>query len=167
MIIIYPLGLSRPWWITVSNIDHDDQSGLIVASHGVANMMIFEGLNDGLFRSSMRYELGPDFNHDGVQDMDLVDPLFNQLVIFRSNGNVREHVIDRYSTDTGAYPTSLVVVDFDGDDELDIVVVSAATRPIEIFLQTHNDTFVRHSLEPGIPGSWFSSVETVGLTKDS
>ncbi|CAF4016179.1 unnamed protein product [Adineta steineri] len=143
---------SFPLSLVIGDFDNDNQLDIAVANYQSESVGIFFGYGNGFFRDqtiffSVTYNFNPyaiasgDFNGDNRLDIAVVNYDYNYVDIVLTYRNYTFLSQNTYSTDNGSNPTSIAVVDFNNDKQLDIVVANYGTNNIGIFLSYGNGTF--------------------------
>ncbi|CAF4135376.1 unnamed protein product [Adineta steineri] len=143
---------SFPLSLVIGDFDNDTQLDIAVANYQSESVGIFFGYGNGLFIDQMiffsvTYNFNPyaiasgDFNGDNRLDIAVVNYDYNYVDIVLTYRNYTFLSQNTYSTDNGSNPTSIAVVDFNNDKQLDIVVANYGTDNIGIFLGYGNGTF--------------------------
>ena len=144
---IYSMGdNSRTIAITVADLNHDNQSDIVVINSGTDNICILLGYGNGSFSipliCSTGLGSGPygvttgDYNNDYVLDTIAVTAGTNKVILFQ--GCVNETFKNEMSHAMGYDfdPYSVAVTDFNGDGWLDIAVGNHGGDYVQILLQT-------------------------------
>ncbi|CAF3875676.1 unnamed protein product, partial [Adineta steineri] len=93
------------------------------------------------YDSNPRYSAVGDLNHDGYQDIIVVNSGADNLGIFFGNGNGSFITQTTYSLSSGSNPYTAAVEDFNKDNHLDIVVANYGSHSIEILFGDGNGYF--------------------------
>ncbi|CAF3754506.1 unnamed protein product, partial [Adineta steineri] len=143
---------SFPLSLVIGDFDNDTQLDIAVANYDNESVGVFFGYGNGFFTDqliffSVDYNFNPyaiaagDFNGDNRLDIAVVNYDYNYVDIVLTYRNYTFLSQNTYSTDNGSNPTSIAVVDFNNDKQLDIVVANYGTDNIGIFLGYGNGTF--------------------------
>ena len=157
---------SDPYSAAVGDFNGDGKLDLAVANAGSANISIFLGKGDGTFLVAVNYGTGPnpvsvavgDFNRDGKPDLAVANngaasgspykPLINASVsVLLGNGDGTFQTAVNF--DAGLSPFSVVLGDFNGDDQLDLAVANEGglmwpnqfSRGVSVLLGNGDGTF--------------------------
>jgi hypothetical protein len=147
-VFAFPTETTHPRPVTVGDVDANGWPDVVTGSRE-NHVGIFAGTGNRSFTplppvvmpdGSVRIEVG-DLDHDG--DLDLVNLGSFRLYTLFGHGNGTFAPATTYSLQLGATPNQLVVADFDGDTNLDVVVGEHICCPAEIFLLRgqNNGTF--------------------------
>ena len=151
-VITYSTGFgSDPQSVAVSDFNQDNQSDVVVANYGTSNIGIFLGFGDGSFTTMSTYSMQDncrpvavttaDLNQDNQTDIIVVNSESNNIYIFFGYGNGSFYIKTIYSTGFGSRPHGIATGDFNNDDILDIVVVTAGTNKVLLVQGFGNGTF--------------------------
>jgi len=89
-----------------------------------------------------------DFNADGIPDVALANLMGNTITILLGNGNGTFTEAKGSPVSVGAYPRSVVIGDFNGDDLLDLAVANETDSTVTILLGAGNGTFTQATGSP-------------------
>jgi hypothetical protein len=131
--ITYSTGYdSRPYFVVVVDFNNDRHLDIVVASYGTNNVGVFLGYGNGSFTIQTTYSISPqsgpysitvnDFNNDGQLDIAVANSGTNTVSIFLGYGNGTFRSQKTYSVSPGSRPQSIIVGDFNQDNQLDIAV---------------------------------------------
>lgn len=132
------LSKSNPTSIVVADFNRDSHFDLAVANNGTGCIGIFYGYGNGTFQSQMTLSTGEksspqyltigDFDNDNTTDLVILDAANNQLHILPGYGNGTFGEMSTYDGAPQSQPFSLVVSDFNNDNQSDIAVVNYGTN---------------------------------------
>jgi hypothetical protein len=136
---------SGPYFITVSNLNNDDQLDIIVANYHADNIGIFLGYVNGTFAIQETYFLGLGSNPCSVAS-GYIDPDHQIDIVVSNNSIASVSVLVRYGNGTFATPKThfltvksipigLVVGDFNNDNQSDVAVSNSDTNNIIILIK--------------------------------
>jgi hypothetical protein len=160
-----------PAGLAVGDFNGDGVKDLAVAlSDGVGppaigSIAILLGQGDGAFAvaSSLAVGSGPaavavgDFNHDGFQDLAVVNQNSNTVAILLGQGNGAFELTHNFLV--GVNPRAVVVADFNADGQLDLAVANSASNTVSIWLGRGDGSF---QATPPIPVSGSPAALAVG-----
>ncbi|CAF3575076.1 unnamed protein product [Adineta steineri] len=142
---------SIPYSLVISDLNNDDKLDIIVANHGTNNVGIFVGYGNGSFEAqfviSTGYESQPysvavdDLNNDTYMDIVVACSGLNTIDVLLGFGNGSFTIPYKYSTNNNSFPLSLVIGDFDNDNQLDIAVANYQGGSVGIFFGYGNGFF--------------------------
>ena len=137
-----PSGGVRPVQVTAGDVNRDFLPDLVVAHEGSSEVTLFLNLNNHQFGAQVSYPLSAaprrvqltDLNRDGSPEL-VVLTADGRLQIFQHTG---QPGATRYGTPlvlaTGSDPTTMQVVDVDGDFVPDVVVGCAGDNTVRVYL---------------------------------
>ncbi|CAM4815669.1 unnamed protein product [Rotaria magnacalcarata] len=145
---------SNPDYLIISDFNNDDELDIAIMNIGGNNIGVFLGYGDGTFMALMvinTYEdaalsaiVAGDFNNDGFKDIGVTILNNSSVGILLGYGNGTFREIIKYPMQTNATDLNFIAIgDFNGDKQLDLVVVDATARIIGIFLG-HGDGIFSH-----------------------
>ena len=143
----YSTGMgSHPYALVVGDFDDDNQLDIAVINSGVNTVTIFQGYNNGLFRTIGSYSTGfnsiphsiafSDFNNDKSLDIVIANAGANNVLILFGLGNGTFGDEKSYAMRYNARPYSVTTGDFDNDGWIDLAVANFEAGYVEILLQT-------------------------------
>jgi len=141
-----------PQFVGVDDLNADGFVDLIVGQSlvsGVGELAIMNGNGAGGFAAPVIVSTGPtpvsvataDFNGDGNIDVASASQTGSTVSVIPTIGAGTFMVAGRISLATGAYPTSLVVGDFNRDGKLDVAATDEGTDDISVTRGNGNGTF--------------------------
>ena len=143
--------VSLPYIMRVSNLNNDTRPDLIVANLLTRNVDIFLGNGDGTFQSQIVVSTGADayptdvtvgdVNNDGRLDLVVSNYLSNTVGVFLGVGNGTFQAQRTLSTGGDSSPASVVIRDFDNDNQSDIAVINSENSSVAVFLGYGNGFF--------------------------
>ena len=168
---------SRPYAVTVNDLDNDHRLDIIVGNSNSESLGILYGYGNGTFAtvvtyftgilSSVRWVTVNDFNNDNHLDIAFADYGTNSIGIFLGYGNRTFGNLTTYSSGVSSHPFSIAVGDLNNDGLLDIAAACYATGNIVIFLGSVNDTFTLSTIYSIGSGSLPYMLTIVDLNKDN
>jgi hypothetical protein len=154
----YPVGTS-PVGVVVGDFNHDGKRDLAVLNSGDAttgdngSVSILFGNGDGTFQTAKNVAMGKnctgivagDFDGDGNDDIALVRPGDasvnddGDVTIFLGNGDgtFRQSQV----LTPGKNPSFIVVADLNGDQRLDLVVITTGDKSVDVLLGNGDGSF--------------------------
>ncbi|CAF3764261.1 unnamed protein product [Adineta steineri] len=142
---------SIPYSLVVSDLNNDGKLDIIVANHGTNNIGILAGQGNGTFEIqviiSTGYESQPysvavyDLNNDTYMDIVVACSGLNTIDVLLGFGNGSFTIPYKYSTNNNSFPLSLVIGDFDNDNQLDIGVANYQNESVGMFFGYGNGFF--------------------------
>jgi hypothetical protein len=150
--ITYSTGYdSLPNYIVVDDFNNDLNLDIAVANYGTNNVGVFLGYGNGTFTVQTTYSAGPrsspysiavdDFNKDHQLDIAVANSGTNNVGIFLGDGNGSFLSQNTYSISPGSRPYSIIIGDFNQDNQLDIAVSNYDTDNISILIGYGNGSF--------------------------
>ncbi|CAF3337784.1 unnamed protein product, partial [Rotaria sp. Silwood2] len=150
--ITYSTGYdSFPYFIVIDDFNNDYNLDIAVANYGTSNVGVFLGYGHGNFTPQITYSTSPqsgpysiavnDFNNDGQLDIAVANSGKNNVGIFLGYKNGTFASQTTYSISPGSRPQSIMVGDFNQDNELDIAVSNHDTNNISILIGYGNGSF--------------------------
>ncbi|CAF2552884.1 unnamed protein product [Rotaria sp. Silwood2] len=168
---------SVPYSIDVNDFNNDNNLDIVVANYGTNNIGIFLGRGNGDFESQMTYSTNMnsnptsvavgDFNNDNHLDIVVANNGTGNLGIFFGFGNGTFAKQTIYSLGSNSYPQYVAVGDFNGDQELDIAIVTSNNDQIQIILGSGNGTFFILATYDEMPNSHSFSIVIADFNKDN
>jgi hypothetical protein len=154
--IMYPTGSnSAPYGVAVGDFNNDQQMDIVVANFGSNNIGIFLGTRNGTFSAQTTISTESSrplfvavghFNNDTALDVVIVNYGTNNIRVLLGHGNGTFATQITYSTGYDSLPMSLVVNDFNNDNQFDIAVTNYGTNNVGIFLGYGNGTFTTQKI---------------------
>jgi hypothetical protein len=177
-VIILSSGVgSGPHSVSVSDINNDTHSDIIVANYLANNVGVFLGYGNGHFRdqvlsssgtdSSSSYVQAGDFNKDGQLDAAVANAGTSNVGVLYGYGNGSFGNLQTYATGIGSNPLRVDLGDFNNDDQLDIVVAVGTNDYVGIFFGYSDGTFASMSTVPTGQNSFSYSVAVGDFNNDN
>jgi hypothetical protein len=167
---------SRPYSIVVGDFNNDNNLDIAVANYGTNNIGIFLGNGNGSCTAQNVFSLDSsrplfitvaDFNQDNQTDIVVANYGTNSVGILLGYGNGSFQDPTTYSTGDDSIPSSLVVGDFNKDNELDIGVANYGTNNIGILLGYGNGLFASQVIYTIASNSQPSSIALGDINNDT
>ncbi|CAF1190267.1 unnamed protein product [Rotaria sp. Silwood1] len=134
-----------PQSIAVGDLNNDSQLDVIVGNYGMDNIKIFFGDANGTFLTQTIFSTGflslptsvvvKDLNNNNQLDIVIANSGNDNIGILFGHGNGSFDGPITYYTDIGSNPQSVDIGDFNGDDQLDIVVANYGSKSVNILLK--------------------------------
>ena len=130
-------------------VDGDDILDIISIDDFDSDIWMFRGYGNGNFERYTRLHMEDqgvtgialsDLNNDSRVDIVVVNYINNSLGILFGYGNGEFSEMIRYSYESAAYPTSLIIGDMNEDNCMDIVTTSVISDTIGIYIGDCNGT---------------------------
>ncbi|CAF3940451.1 unnamed protein product [Rotaria sp. Silwood2] len=143
---------SAPQTIVVGDFNNDKHLDVAVACSKSNNVGLFFGYGDGRFSNQVTYSTGADsqpwsiavgdLNNDTRLDIVVTNRNSNNIGVFLGLVNETFSNVMTYSTGLLSDPISVVILDFNRDDKLDIAVANNLANSISIFQGYGDGTFL-------------------------
>lgn len=166
-----------PYSIVVEDINLDGNQDIIATNISSCTIMVLLGDGLGGFKTTKESKLANgklpksialgDFNGDGKPDLAVANTGNNSISVLLGNGEGEFNLANGSPYPTGGSPISLVVRDFNKDNELDIVSANFISRTLTILLGNGNGKFIYAKSSPFSLSSapWYMML--VDFNKDS
>jgi hypothetical protein len=146
--LIYSIG-PYPRFIAVADFNNDTRLDIIVATSGDNNVRVLLGYSNGSFSNPMIHSAGSrpfsvavgDFNDDSRLDIVTANLGSNSASIQFGCANEVFQKQTTLTTGNNSQPRSIVIADFNNDDQMDIAVANSGSHNIGIFLGYGNISF--------------------------
>ena len=149
---------SSPYWIGIADFNNDDQMDIVVANYQNNNIKVFNSRTNVTFGSETTFPTNKDssasgvsfistgsysspislvcgdFNKDNQLDIAVANPDANNVGVILGLKNDRFSSPVLYPTDDKSFPYSIIIADFNNDDQLDLAVANLHTHNIGVFL---------------------------------
>ncbi|CAF4017853.1 unnamed protein product, partial [Adineta steineri] len=142
---------SIPYALAVTDFDHDDNLDIAVANYGTNTIGIYFGRGNMEFSIQIIFNTGinshpysiaiNDLNNDTHMDIVVACSGSNNIGILLGFGNGTFTTLTKYSTGNNSFPQSIVIADFDNDNNLDIIVANYGTDSLGAFFGYGNGLF--------------------------
>ncbi|CAF0975299.1 unnamed protein product [Rotaria sp. Silwood1] len=153
ILMIISTGFHYPRNIAIGDLNNDGQLDLIFADPYSASIDILCGYENGAFGNITMYSTGAgscpwsvalaDLNNDTFLDIVVVNQWYFSIGIIPGYGNGTFGAQDMFSTGFGSLSSSIVLGDFNNDNQLDIAVSNTGTNDIHVFLISFNPDFTK------------------------
>ena len=140
---------SSPMWVTLGDMNNDGRLDIVCANKHSDNIAILFGNGDGTFTTMITYYTGNnsspnsvavgDVNRDNCLDIVVVGSN-GDIVVFLGHDDGTLTLVMRYSTYNDI--SSIVLGDFNGDNNLDIAFTRTFNSIVAVFRGYGNGTFV-------------------------
>ena len=141
---------SLPYAITAHDFNNDTRLDVIVVNFGTSTLGILFGYGNGSFAAQRIFSHNSsqpiaiahgDFNNDTRMDIAIANYGTNDIGILIGIGDGAFTSQVRYSTGYNSDPRSLIVADFNNDNQLDIAVANFGTNNIGVLFGYGNASF--------------------------
>jgi hypothetical protein len=150
---------TAPYWVAIGDFNGDGIPDLAVANYSDNDVTILLGNGDGTFTATATnpatgsdpicIAVG-DFNGDGIPDLAVTNhdgSPTSTLTILLGNGD-GTFTAKAESPQTGAYPLTVAVGDFNGDGVADLAVANRGSKTVSVFLGIGDGTFMAAANSP-------------------
>ncbi|CAF1482117.1 unnamed protein product [Rotaria sp. Silwood1] len=134
---------SAPQTIVAGDFNNDKHLDIVVTNSKSSNIGLFLGYGDGLFSKQLTYSTGTDsqpwsaavgdLNNDTRLDIVVTNRNSDSIGVFLGLGNGSFSNVTIYSTGLLSDPISIVILDFNRDNKLDIAVANSGANSISIY----------------------------------
>ncbi|CAF0725177.1 unnamed protein product [Adineta steineri] len=142
--------------IAVGDFNNDTRLDVVITNNATNNVKVIFGSGYGTFLYDITYSTGnssqpcsvcvADLNNDNRLDFVVANAGINTISIFLSNGTGTFSNQITYSTGVRSQPTSVVILDFNNDTQLDIAVASYGTSHIGVYFGYGNGSFMNQQI---------------------
>ena len=140
----YSTGINaHPTSVSVEHFNHDNYLDIALTNSGTQNIGVFLGESNGQFGRMKTYFAYPGaylqyivarmIRKGGNCDLTVVGSRYNYLLIFYGNGEGSFTLATKQSTGYASRPFSLVVDDFNHNDQSDLLVIGNGNNDIQIY----------------------------------
>ena len=150
--------LSSPYSIGVADFNSDNQLDVVIANQQNNNIKVFNSYTTATFASEVTFPTSKnsssinvffistgsqsdpvslvisDFNNDNQLDIAVANFETSTVAVLLGSKNGRYSSPTFYSTGDDSHPFSIIVADFNNDDQLDLAVANVDTHNVGIFL---------------------------------
>lgn len=142
---------SNPFFVLVNDLNNDNRSDALIVDLDGNNILTLIGyeIKSSLFYT--KYSMGDNFypgsiatgdlNNDTFLDLVVADNMNNYVTVLFGYGNGQFSFFETFSTGNYTWAVSMVLVDLNNDDQLDLAVVNEGSNHLRIFLGNGNGTF--------------------------
>ena len=157
----FSTGSSHPSFLAVADFNNDNRFDIAVINYGTDSVSIFIGFGNGIFQFFQRHSTGydsfpasfaiGDFNNDNQLDIVVANSGTNNIGIFfgHGNGTFSNQMIHYIGSNSN--PLSVIVVDFNRDNQSDIIVANSGWGDIVVIFGYGNGSFteqISYSIGP-------------------
>ncbi len=138
--------------MAVVDFNNDNRVDIVTANRDSNNVGALLGYGNGSFTDATTFSAGidsnpysitiADLNHDSQLDIAVANYATSNVGVLLGFGNGSFMNVETFSTGTGSSPCSVVVGDFNGDDQLDVVVANYDGNNIGMLLGLGNESFI-------------------------
>ena len=156
---------SAPYAVAVGDFNNDERVDIVVANYGTNSIGIFFGTGNGTFTSQTTFSTGSSrpycvavghFNNDTALDVVVANYGTNNIGILLGDNNGTLATQITFSTGYDSVPVSLVVIDFNNDNQLDIAVANSGTNNVEYYLDLETEhLLIKRLLLPALTQNQF------------
>lgn len=139
--------------LLVGDFNNDSKLDLAASSYSQQELRVFFGNNDGNFHGPITTSADAntrpylmtvrDFNHDGLSDLAIINSGTSTVAIRLGNTNGTFRTQTTYSTGLYSEPGSIVIGDFNNDNQSDVAVANSNTYDVSIFPGVGDGTFLQ------------------------
>ena len=167
----------HPSSMTVDYFNSDNYFDIAVVNSATRNLVVFYGNGYGQFQlmpsyspiedSYLRFIVSGQFTNDLICDLAIIDSNQNSLIIYKGNENGVFSKLSQQSTDSGSIPYSIVVTDFNNDNQSDVIIVNNGNNDILLFsFYSFQSTAEQNTYSSG-PGSDPQIISVVDMNNDT
>ena len=175
---IYSTGLnSGPQSVLMVDVNNDSTLDIIVANEGSSSVGVFLNIGNGSFASQSIYSTAygshshsvatADINSDNKPDIIVANYGTNNIGVLLNMGNGIFSRQTTYSTGSNSQPSSVITVDVNGDNKLDIVVANSNGNNIGVLLNMGNGILTSQTIYSTGDGSDPRSLTTADMNGDN
>ena len=138
--------------LATGDFNKDGQLDIVASSQYTGSVYILLNNDNGYFDTVTQYNFGQidnptsiavgDFNNDNRLDLVVTNSLKNNIGIMPGNGNGSFGAQITFSTGVFSFPSSIVVGDFNSDDQLDLAVSNKYAHNMGILIGVGDGTFL-------------------------
>ena len=156
-----------PNFIASGDLDGDGKSDLITLNLDGNTISIFRntgGAGTLSLAPAVNYDAGAypfgaalgDLNGDGKLDVVIGDYSNNQIIVYKNAGTPGTIVLaEKKEFASGLNPSSVGIIDFDGDGKPDVAVVNHNSHTVSVFKNTSTPDSIRFAVKTDFPvGNW-------------
>ena len=158
---------SNPRSVAIGDFNGDNHSDITVANSDTSTVGVLLGYGNATFRPQETYRTGIStgpksvaigyLNGDRYLDIAVANSDANTVSVLLGHGNGTFGSPTAFSTRPNAYPASIVMEDFNGDDHMDIAVAFTNSNTVSVLTGNGNGTFGNQTTfptgEPSSPGT--------------
>ena len=175
---IYSTGLnSGPQSVLMADVNSDNKPDIIVANEGSNSVGVFLNIGNGSFARQAAYSTvygsrsysvaTADMNGDSKPDIVVANYGGDNIGVLLNIGNGAFRRQTTYSTGSNSQPSSVITVDVNGDNKIDIVVANSNGSNIGVFFNMGNGTLTNQTTYSTGDGSNSRSLTTADMNGDN
>ena len=175
---IYSTGLnSGPQSVLTADVNNDNKPDIIVANEGSNSVGVFLNIGNGSFTRQTAYSTAygshsysvatADMNGDSKPDIVVANYGGDNIGVLLNFGNGTFRRQTTFSTGSNSQPSSVVTVDVNGDNKIDVVVANSNAGNIGVLFNVGNGTLMSQTAYSTGDGSNSRSLTTVDMNGDN
>ncbi|CAF0957422.1 unnamed protein product [Adineta steineri] len=167
---------SHPTSVTLGDFNQDNQLDILVSNYGIGSIGLFLNQGNGTFakqilhlidsQSRLQFITVGYLNMDQYLDVVIVDSANDRIHILPGYNNASFGTLTTYDSIAGSYPYFVAIVDFDKDNQSDLIVANYGTNNITILCGYSSKPSVRQTTYFIGSNSRSSSVVIYDFNKD-
>ena len=175
---MYSTGLnSGPQSAITADVNSDNRPDIIVANEGSNSVGVFLNIGNGSFTRQASYSTAygsrsysvatADINGDSKPDIVVANYGGDNIGVLFNNGNSTFRRQTTYSTGSNSQPSSVITVDVNGDNKIDVVVANSDGSNIGVLFNLGNGTLTIQTTYSTGDGSSSRSLTTADMNGDN